>query len=224
MKKAIIFTSALLLIVSLSSFMGLFPRVDKPDSPDASMIVLQFAIDNKGELETFGNANWSMWIPELVDETGTLVPFKWATGLADMTNFYYKENLKAGKYTLKGFTHVYTDYGKEKEYEEAKGSTEMVTKNPYDNKPYRVRQFFPLEKPVILDLQPNIIASLGMYVMKYKYKEGISGTSDDRWKILEDYTKIVMADPEDQSLLEYMKPWATKKWKMWNAKNPANKK
>jgi hypothetical protein len=204
--------------------MGFFPKVDKPNSPDASMIVLQFGIDNKGELETFSNANWSMIIPVLLKEDSSLVPFRVSTGLVDMTNFYYKENLKAGKYTLTGFMHVYTDYGKLAEYETQKGSTEIVAKNAYDDKPYRVKQFFPLEKPVVLDLKPNIIASLGMYVMKYKYKEGISGTSDDRWKMQEDYTKIVLADSEDQSLLSYMKPWATKKWKMWNAKNPATKK
>jgi len=223
MKRGITIVSAFVLLISLSSFMGLFPRVDKPNSPDASMIVLEFAVDNKGELENFANANWSMWIPELINEKGELVQFRWATGLADINDFYYKENLIAGKYTLKGFTHVYTDYGKLKEYETEKGSTEMVAKNPYDGKPYRVRQFFPLEEPVVLDLKPNIISSLGKYVVKYKYKEGVSGTSDDRWKMLEDYTKVVMADPEDQSLLEYMAPWATKKWKMWNAKNPAKK-
>ena len=224
MKKTVLIFGILFLFIAFSSFMGLFPKVDKPDSPDASMIVLQFAIDNKGELESFGNANWSMIIPVVLKEDSSLVPFRVSTGLADMTNFYYKENLKAGKYTLTGFMHVYTDYGKLAEYEAKTGSSEIVSKNAYDDKPYRVRQFFPLEKPVVLELRPNIIATLGKYAMKYKYKEGISGSSDDRWKMQEDYTKVVFADPEDQSLLTYMKPWATKKWKMWNAKNPANKK
>lgn len=220
MKKSLLIISVLVFGVK-SLFAGLFPKVDKPVSPDASMIMLQFSVDEKGNLEKFLNFNWSMWTPVVKDEEGNIVEFRvWTAGVDDMTDLYYKENLKPGKYTLLGFNYVYTDFGKLEEYEKKKGGTELVSKNPYDDKPYRVKQFFPLEKPYAFILKPGTIMTLGHYVIKYKLKEGVSGTSDDRYRTLEDETKIMMADPEDQSLLTFVKPWASKKWKMWNARNP----
>jgi len=204
-----------------ASFAGLFPSVNKPDSPDASMIAMQFSVDEKGELIAFMNSNASMWAPVVKMEDGSIVEFRWFTGGVDMTAIYYKENLVAGKYTLIGFQHVYTDYGKLAEAEKAKGSSIIPDKNPYENEPYHIKQLFELDNPIEFALEPNKIMTLGHYAIKYKYKEGLSGTSDDRWKVREDETKIMMTDSEDQSLLNYMKPWATKKWKMWNAKNPA---
>lgn len=220
--------SLLLIVITIgisTSYAGLFPKVDKPNSPDASMIALQFSIDNNGNLEPCVNANWAMWAPVVKMEDGSLVEFRVFNGGANITSIYYKENLVAGKYTLVGFNRIYTDFDKLDEYKKIpRNENHVVPKNAYDDKPYRVRQLIAIDSPIEFTLEPNKIMTLGHYVIKWKVKEGPDGTSADRYSAIEDQTKIMMADSEDQSLLIYMKPWATKKWKMWNAKNPAELK
>lgn len=203
-------------------FAGLWPKVDEPNSPDASMLLLQFSIDERGELTPFLNANWSMITPVVKMEDGTLVEFKIFNGGADMTTIYYKENLKAGKYTLVGFKHVYTNFGKLDKYKMDTGDKKhMVPKDAYDDMPYRERQMFELDKPIEFTLEANKIKTLGHYVLKYrKGNGGAKGTTDHRYKMTR--AELMMADAEDESLYNYIKPWATKKWKLWNAKNPAN--
>ena len=218
------FYSTLLVLIFMGvnlTYAGLWPSVDKPDSPDASMIVLQFSIDDKGNLTSYANTNASMWAPVVKKEDGTLVKFKVYSGGADMTNIYYKENLVAGKYTLVGFHFVYTDFGELDKYRAETGDKTGPYKHfyDYDEKPYHIRQVFPLEKPIEFNLEPNKIMTLGHYVIKKRVKEGIMGTSDDRYRVTR--AEIMMADSEDQSLLSYIKPWSSKKWKLWNAKNPA---
>lgn len=214
---------ALVFVGVFSSYAGLFPSVDKPNSPDASMIALQFSIDNNGNLEPCVNANWAMWAPVVKKEDGSLVEFRVFNGGVDMTSIYYKENLEAGTYTLVGFNRIYTDFDKLKEYKSKPGNEgHVVPKKAYDDMPYRVRQLVALDLPIEFKLEPNKIITLGHYAIKWQVKEGASGTSPDMYSLVEDQTKIMMADSEDQSLLSYMKPWANKKWKLWNAKNPAN--
>jgi len=217
-----------LLIVSFvgitTSFAGLFPSVSKPSSPDASMIVLQFGIDDAGKLIGCANTSAFAWVPVVKDSDGNIIKFRVFNGGVDMTTIFYKENLKAGEYTLEGFNHVYLDYGKLDAYRIEKGTKEAAKEAPYDNLPYDVVQFFALDEPVKLNLEPNKIMSFGNYGVKYKYKGGLAGTTDDRWMLVEDETKIILANSEDQSLLNYISSWATKKWRMWNAKNPAAKK
>lgn len=205
----------------MTAFAGIFPGISKPNSPDASLIALRFSVHDGGELTKFLNTNWSMWTPVVKKEDGTLVEFRSWSGGADITTIYYKENLAPGKYTLVGFNYVYTDYGKLADYERKIGHREMVHKNPYDNKPYHVVQFFPLKTPYTFTLAPNTMMSIGHYVIEYQLYEGFSGSSDDRYRAAEDGTRIIKADTADQYVLRYMKSWATKKWKMWNKKNPA---
>jgi hypothetical protein len=221
MRKILVSLSLFLVVGITSTFAGLFPSVSKPNSPDASLIALQFSIDDQGELIPFTNTNVSMWTPVVKKEDGTIVEFRVFNGGVDMTTIYYKENLTAGKYTLLGFNHVYVSYDKLHKYEEELGKTVVLAKEPYAHKPYHVVQFFPLEQPYEFTLDPNVMMTLGHYAIKYKNNGGITGTTDDRYKVIESETKIVKADKTDQSLLVYMKQWATKKWKMWNAKNPA---
>ena len=61
--------------------------------------------------------------------------------------------------------------------------------------------------------------TLGHYVIKKRMKEGAMGTSDDRYRMAR--AEIMMAYSEDQSLLSFLKRKASKKWAVWNAKNPA---
>ena len=222
MRRIFNLTMVFVFLGVFSSYAGLFPSVDKPNSPDASMIALQFSIDDNGNLEPCVNANWAMWAPVVKMEDGSLVEFRVFNGGVDMTTIYYKENLVAGKYTLVGFNRIYTNFDKLHEYRAEIGNENyIVPKKAYDDMPYRVRQLIAVDSPIEFTLEPNKIMTLGHYVIKWQVKEGPNGTSPDMYSIIEDQSKIMMADSEDQSLLTYMKPWANKKWKMWNAKNPA---
>lgn len=60
--------------------------------------------------------------------------------------------------------------------------------------------------------------SLGKFAVKYQWVEGAAGTSDERWKVV-DETTISMEKPLDEHILRYMKPWRTHSWRPWNALN-----
>jgi hypothetical protein len=217
MKRIYSIIAALIIGINSVTYASIFPGVDKPDSPDASLIALKLDVDERGELTVFLNANWSVIVPLVKKEDGTFVDFRMVTGK------YYKENLKAGKYTLVGFRHVYTDFGKLEEYKKANGIKDddlyFVKKDAFDNMPYHIKQDFLFDEPIEFTLKPNAMMSLGEYVLKYrKGNGGAKGTSDDRYKITK--YELMMSDPDDDSILHEMKQWSTKKWKMWNEKNP----
>ncbi len=206
------------------TYAGLWPSVKKPNSPDASLIAVELCIDVRGNLDAFANANVSTIVPVLKMEDGSFVEFRMFAMGANVGTIYYKENLKPGKYTLIGFEHVYVDWGKLHEYRIANGYDDddihIIPKKPYDDKPYRVRQSFDLDEPIEFTLEPNKMMTLGKYVLKYrKANGGLKGSTADRYKITRH--EIMMVDSKDQSLLGYMKPWRSKDWKLWNAKNPA---
>ena len=218
MKRAMIFSAFML--ASAFSFAQLFPKVDKPTSEDMSMLVVQFAKDTDGKMEIVSNMNFTGWAPVVEGPDGKIVPFRNFDAGADMTNIYYSENLPAGTYTLKGFNHLYTNYTKLDEYKAQTGE-ELARYAPYENLPYHEVQFFPISQPVVVELIPNKMMSLGSLGVQYKWISGAAGTTDDRWKAVEDFSKITMEKPLDDYVLRYMKSWATPKWKKWNAKNPA---
>jgi len=201
----------------------MFPKVSKAKSDDMSMLALQFASNENGGLTNVINANWSSWIPAVTDSDGNLVKFRHFGAGADVNNIYYAENLEAGEYTLTGFYHIYTDYGKLEEYKKEKGETYTAEKAPYKNLPYHIKQLIALKEPVKVNLEANKMMSLGTYAVTFKYIGGLNGTTDDRWKAIEEETMITKEEPESDYILRYMKSWATKKWKMWNAKNSAEK-
>jgi len=220
-----IFT-VILTVVYFGTFSGyaqLFPKVSKPKSADMSMLALQFAHDDNGELTDIINANWSGWIPAVTDSDSNLVEFRHNRPGTDVNNIYYAENLKAGEYIITGFYHIYSDYGKLEEYKKEKGGSYTAENAPYKNLPYHVKQLIALKEPVKVNLEANKMMSLGSYAVNFKYVGGQNGTTDDRWKTIEDETKLTKEEPNNDYILRYMKSWATKKWKMWNAKNPAEK-
>jgi hypothetical protein len=138
-----------------------------------------------------------------------------------MTNIYYAENLKAGEYTLIGFYHVYTNYGKLSEYEKEIGKQFIPSYDPYADNKYHIKQIFSLNEPVKINLVANKVMSLGSYAVKYKWVEGMAGTTDERWKMNESQTAITKSVPFDEYILRYIKAWRTPNWKKWNEKNPA---
>ena len=188
-----------------------------------SMLALQFAHDENGELTNVINTNWSGWIPAVTATDGSLVNFRHFGAGADVNNIYYAENLKAGEYTILGFYHIYSDYGKLDEYKKEKGESYVAEKAPYKNLPYHIKQLIALKEPVKVNLEANKMMSLGNYAVEFKYLGGLNGTTNDRWKTIEEETKLTKEEPNNDYILKYMKSWATKKWKMWNAKNSAEK-
>ncbi|MGE0076332.1 MAG: hypothetical protein AB7S48_00580 [Bacteroidales bacterium] len=219
--KQIIFTLILVLgLGTMSINAQLFPRVTKPSSPEMSMLVIQFAHDDNGKMGNVNNMNFSGWAPAVMGPDGKVIPFRNFDAGADFTNIYYSENLPVGEYKLIGFYHVYIDYSKLDEVR--KGAPDKLTKYaPYEDLPYHVKQLVNLSEPVVVTLEPNKVMTFGTYAVKYKWFGGLAGTTDDRWRVVEDETSITVAEPQNNTVLRYIKSWATPAWKKWNAKNDA---
>ncbi|HPX06315.1 MAG TPA: hypothetical protein PLC17_10300 [Tenuifilaceae bacterium] len=218
MTKSLQLLTALLFAGILGANAQLFPKVSKPESNEASMLVLQFGHTNDGKLETVTNLNFSGWAPAVINANGEIVPFRKYDAGADFTNIYYAENLAAGTYKLVGFYHVYIDYSKLDEMR--KGNPDKMTKYaPYENLSYHVKQLFPLQDTVTVQLEANKVMTFGTYAVKYAWVGGLAGTTDDRWKANEEKTEVTTSKPDDNTVLRYIKTWATPAWKKWNAKN-----
>lgn len=129
-----------------------------------------------------------------------------------LDTFFYAENLRPGTYTLKGFMHVYTDYGK-------LADDQSASYGPFEDYPYHVKQFMPISEEVTADLGSGVIDIFGRYFITYEWKDGSSGTTDDRWKVSE-ATVSIDYDADDRRALRVAKNWDTANWKLWNVRNP----
>ncbi len=220
MKTRLILFIALMFIGILPGYSQLFPTVNRPSSDEMSMLVLQFGHMNEGEYDIVTNMNFTGWVPAVKGADGEIVQFRTFDSGVDITNIYYAENLEAGEYTLTGFYHIYNDYSLLREYRESINNSDYRPRYaPYANKPYQVKQFIALDEDIIINLEPNSMASLGSFAVKFRWLLGATGTSDDRWKVVD--KEITMVNPFDDHVLRYMKPWRTRAWRGWNAKNPA---
>ena len=74
MTKSLQLLTALLFAGILGANAQLFPKVSKPESNEASMLVLQFGHTNDGKLETITNLNFSGWAPAVLNANGRLFP------------------------------------------------------------------------------------------------------------------------------------------------------
>jgi len=137
---------------------------------------------------------------------------------ADFTNIYYAENLPAGDYKLIGFYHVYSDYSLFDQFQKPVAD-KIARYAPFENLPYQVKQLIPLKEPVSVALVADKVMTFGSYAVKFKWKGGPGGTTDDRYKVIEEETSITLADSRSNVVLRYIKTWATSAWKLWNAKN-----
>lgn len=219
MKKKITFVSILfLMLISLSSCMtllGLWPDVNSPINQSASMLVVEVGDGVPNDSECLFNSNATGWAPWVVDEKGELVVFKPFDAESRLDSFFYAENVMPGKYTLKGFMHVYIDYGK------LINDQTVAMYGPFENYPYHVKQFFPIDKEVSLNLKPGNIDTFGRYYITYNWKDGAAGTTDDRWKVSENSVNIIY-DAKDRKALRVAKNWATANWTLWNERNLEN--
>lgn len=221
MKRIIILLAAFSIGIS-SIYAQLFPSVDKESSPEMSMLAIKFGSENDGKMENVINNNFTGWAPIVKDKDGNIIRFRNFDAGANFTNIYYVENLKAGEYTLVGFIHVYTDYDKLDEYRKQIGRDFLPSYGPYEENIYHIKQLFSLKEPIVINLEPNKMMSFGSFAVKYKWVGGLAGTTNDRWKMDENFTSITTEKPLDDEVLRYMKSWATPKWKKWNAKNSAS--
>lgn len=220
MKRTLLSTLVLVLLMSTNGFSQLFPSVNNPKSADMSILAMQFSIDEDGVLGKSTNLNFTGWAPAVTGPNGEIVPFRVFNTGADINTIFYAENLEAGEYTLTGFYHVYTDYDKLDEYTAETGDKSLVSYEPYANRPYHIKQLMALSEPVVVNLQPNSMMAFGNFAAQFQHHEGLAGTSPDRWRA-KDSSKITVEEPHDEYILRYMKSWATPKWKRWNAKNSA---
>ena len=149
----------------------------------------------------------------MVDSKGDVVPFKTFDGESRLDSFFYSENLESGKYTLKGFYHVFIDYSKLPE-------NVIASYGPFANYSYHVKQEFPLDKPVEIVLGKGEVATLGRYFITYNWTEGLAGTGDQRWRVNPATVKI-SGDQNDQKALRVAQNWRTPNWTLWNLRNPA---
>ncbi|MGM0432681.1 MAG: hypothetical protein ACQEQU_08205 [Spirochaetota bacterium] len=203
---------AVALLGSCMTLAALFPVVDPPVSDEASMIVVEVGEGIPGDSDALMNTNFTGWAPWVVDEAGELVTFKPFDTESRLDSFYYAPNLMPGTYTMKGFLHVYTDYGR-------LGDGSGASYGPFEDHYYHVKQFFPLDDELLLSLDPAIVDTFGSHYIQYEWKDGASGTTDDRWKVAEDSFSVV-SEPENRRPLRVAKNWKTSNWKLWNERNP----
>ena len=200
-----------LVLFSITGCMSLFTalNIEPPVSAEASMLVLEAEDGETGGYLVNNNATG--WAPLIEDENGAIIPFKMVGILANVDTIYFAENLKAGTYTLKGFRHVYTDYG-------LLPDNVIPSYEPYVDEPYHIRQEFMLDKPVVIHLKAAQMESFGKYSIHYKWVGGAAGTTDDRWKARPDSVKIT-GDSKDRNALQVLKGFTNANWAPWNERN-----
>lgn len=217
MKKSLNLFLLLFVLSVIPGFAQFFPKVEKPTSPEMSMLALQGSHDEDGKLGRIENMNFTGWAPAVMNQEGKIVPFRNFDAGADFTNIYYAENLPVGEYKLIGFYHVYTDVDKLREYQK-KFPNFIPRFTPYEENTYHVKQLFSVKEPVVVKLEPNKVMTFGSYLIKFVWTGGMGGTTPDRWKAVEEKSSIT-SDTKNETVLRYMKTWATPAWKKWNEKN-----
>lgn len=212
MKKLIVLTIVLIVLFAFSGCASLFTAltVDPPMSANASMLVVE-AVANENN-DYLMNNNATGWAPLVEDAQGNVIPFKMVNILADAGTFFFAPNVQEGIYTLKGFRHVYTDYG-------LLPDGIIPSYDPFVENVYHVRQEFMLAKPVVIKLGPAQMESFGKYLVGYTWLGGAAGTTDDRWKVAPSSVNIV-ANPSDRNMLKVLQGFTNANWALWNARNP----
>lgn len=200
-----------LVFTSCMTMLALWPNVNEP-AGDRSMLIVEAGIGGPADSESLFNSNYTGWAPWVVKENGDLVPFKIFDAEGRLDSFFYAENLSPGTYTMKGFLHVYTDYSKLED-------GVVCSYGPFEDYPYHVRQFLPLDQEVTLSLTPQTMDTFGRYFIDFSLVGGVSGTTDDRWEVVES-SVLISGNAQDRKALRVAKNWRTENWMLWNEYNP----
>lgn len=211
LSAAVLLLGSVLVLGGCMTLASLWPSVDPPINSESSLLMVEAGEGVPSESGVLYNTNFTGWAPWVENEKGQIIPFK-VFNDARLDTAYFAENLSPGIYTLKGFIHVYTDYGKLPE-------DAMPSYEPFEDNPYHVKQFFPVDYEVIIELEEDLVDTLGRYYISYDWIGGADADTDDRWKVNEDTVSIV-SKPNDRRILRIAKNWATSNWKLWNEKNP----
>ncbi|HPZ15903.1 MAG TPA: hypothetical protein PLX25_04490 [Sphaerochaeta sp.] len=215
MKKMGFYVLLGVLVVLLSSclsFDSFFPGASAPVDGKASMLVVEAGTREGSSTTMLFNSNATGWAPWVEDQEGALIPFRVFDSETRLDSLYWAENLASGTYTLKGFLHVYADYGMLPE-------GVVMAYEPFANRPWHVVQHFALDQPVTLTLKEGEMASFGRYFITSAWVEGAGGTRDTRWRVDPASVKID-GDRQDKKALRVIKGWAAPTWLAWNTRNP----
>ncbi len=211
MKKTLMILFTLLLVLSTFGCMTLFQAlsVDPPLDQNSSMIALEVAHDGSYLL----NNNATGWAPIVTDENGNILPFRMLDALSGAMTLYVIENVTPGTYTFSAMRHVYTDFG-------LLPDDIIPSYEPYVSTPYHINQEFPLPKPIVVEVKPGEIATLGYHDLSFQDNGGGFADKDDRYKILPNSFRIV-SEPDSLSPLEVIRnSLNSTNWAPWNERNP----
>lgn len=210
MKKAfivLVLSAVLLTVGCMSIFEAL--AVDPPVDADSSMIVVEVSEDGSYLI----NNNFTGWAPIVRDSEGMILPFRMINALADGATLYVIENVQPGTYTFTAMRHVYTDYGKLPE-------GLLPDYEPYTSSEYHIHQEFELSEPVVLEVKPGEIASLGYYEISYEWNGGGFAETDDRWAVVPSSLTIREEPSSTHPLSLIRNSLNSSAWKLWNERNP----
>lgn len=215
MKKSLGILIVVVLILSLMftscmTLLALWPDVNEPIG-DNSMLIVEAGIGNPAESESLFNSNFTGWAPWVIDDKGDLVPFRPFDIEGRLDSFFYSDNLGPGTYTMKGFLHVYTDYSR-------LDDSIVASYGPFNDYPYHIKQYLPIDEEVEISLSPKSIQTFGRYFINFSHVGGMSGTTDDRWKVIES-SVLISGDKNDKKALRVAKNWKTPNWILWNEYN-----
>ena len=71
--KTRIVLSILLSFIAMKGFPQFFPKVEKPASPEMSMLAMQASHDEDGKLGKIENMNFTGWAPAVMNPEGMVI-------------------------------------------------------------------------------------------------------------------------------------------------------
>ena len=220
MKRILILAiGVLVLFSSCATILGglfgeLFPAVDPPDGPAASMLMVELIAFTEGEAGTEESRNYnnlvnSGFYPVVTDTSGREVRFGNIDSLANNGMVYWAENLEPGEYKLEGFRYLWMTHDD--------FMTTPIKDLKFDGQneaKWQKRNFYDLPESVKIEIGSGTIVSLGKYSVYYTLR----GIGDEKDNIVSWEYRLI--DPSDREILSQIKPWRSGNWPEWNERNP----
>jgi|GEM_PF-4299972 len=216
MKKLSIAAFSLLFLVSCVT---LFPEVTTMSGDTSSLIVLETdpvkgVSTSRGMLKERSRVNMvnTGFYPVVTDSDGNEVSFRLFEGSTRGGTYYYLENVKPGKYTVTGFRYLYMTH-----YDFIHVPIKDLKFDGQRKEAWQKTDFYPLPKPVTVQVRPGKMESLGRYVFYFETVAEKEPLADLRWKITT--LNFESVEPDNKNSLQDMKNWRGGEWVNWNTKN-----